>query len=182
MAPEAAAYDPGVPQLAVAVLGPDQPGVIAAVTEVLLAEHGNLSDAAMTLLAGTFAMTLVVDTPAGCDTAERDLRAVAERFGLLISVREAPGARPGPPGSSHLLRLHGADRPGLVHRAAAAVAGHGGNITDLSTRLSGGGLYVLLAALDLPPGAEPALAAQLQALAHELGVEIRLDPVDDDVL
>ena len=52
-----------MPLLAVAALGPDRPGVVAALTRVLLARAGNLEDASMHQLSGQFAMTLVVDVP-----------------------------------------------------------------------------------------------------------------------
>ena len=75
-----------------AVLGPDRPGVIAALTEVLLAEAGNLTDASMTILRGQFAMTLVVDVPVDVDRVEADLAPVADRLGLLVSVRQVAPA------------------------------------------------------------------------------------------
>lgn len=168
-------------QLVVAVLGPDRPGVIAALTEVLLADAGNLEDASMTILRGQFAMTLVVDVPLTVPEVEASLAPVAARLGLLVSVREA--APPGPvvpDAVPWVVSVHGADRPGLVHRVAALIARHGGNITDLTTRLTDG-LYVLLAEVDLPGG--PAdLATALSALAVELDVEASVRPADPDVL
>src|SRR4051794_6197421 len=124
-----------VPELAVAVLGPDRPGVIAALSGVLLAGAGNLEDVSMTILRGQFAMTLVVDLPSPAEAVAADLARVAERLGLLISVRDAPAAQPAPAGEPFVVTVHGADRPGIVHAVTAAVAVAGGNITDLSTRL-----------------------------------------------
>ncbi len=57
-----------------------------------------------------------------------------------------------------MVSVHGADRPGIVHRVGAAIAAAGGNITDLSTRLAGD-LYVLVAEVDLPGRRRAALAA-----------------------
>ena len=85
-----------MPELAVAVLGPDRPGVIAALSEVVLAEHGNLLDASMTILRGQFAMTLVVDVPVDADHVLADLGPVAERLGLLVSVRAVGATEQGP--------------------------------------------------------------------------------------
>jgi glycine cleavage system transcriptional repressor len=170
-----------VPELAVAVLGPDRPGVIAALSEVLFAGSGNLEDASMTILRGQFAMTLVVDVDASAAQVSERLSPVAERLGLLISVRDAPAGAPGESGAApYVVSLHGADRPGIVHRVTAAIAAAGGNITDLSTRLAGG-LYVLIAEVDLPGEPEP-LAADLAALSTELGIETRLRPADADLL
>jgi glycine cleavage system transcriptional repressor len=169
-----------VPLLAVAALGPDRPGVVAALTEVLLAGSGNLEDASMHQLSGQFAMTLVVDVPGDAASVRAELEPVGERLGLLISVREVPGADTRPEGESYVVSVHGADRPGIVHRVAAAIAEAGGNITDLSTRLAGG-LYVLVAEVDL--AADPApLAQALTAIGSELGVDAHLRPADADLL
>jgi glycine cleavage system transcriptional repressor len=169
-----------VPELAVAVLGPDRPGVIAALSEVLLAGSGNLEDASMTLLRGQFAMTLVVDLPAGAEAVAADLAPVAERLGLLISVRDVPAGESGVGGDPYVVSVHGADRPGIVHRVTSAIADAGGNITDLSTRLAGD-LYVLIAEVDLP-GEPSGLAAELAWLSDDLGVDARLRPGDSDTL
>jgi glycine cleavage system transcriptional repressor len=65
----------------------------------------------------------------------------------------------------------------------AVVAGAGGNITDLTTRLAGT-LYVVLADVFLPPGVDVAvLEQQLAAVSAQLGVEVTLRVADnDDVL
>jgi len=169
-----------VPLLAVAALGPDRPGVVAALTQVLLAGSGNLEDASMHQLSGQFAMTLVVSVPGNADSVRAELEPVGERLGLLISVREVAGVDVEAPGDSYVVSVHGADRPGIVHRVAGAIAEAGGNITDLSTRLAGG-LYVLVAEIDLTGDPAP-LADVLADLGRELGVDARLRPADDDVL
>jgi glycine cleavage system transcriptional repressor len=64
----------------------------------------------------------------------------------------------------------------------AVVAGHGANIVDLATRLVNG-LYVLMAEVQLPKGASVlGLSAELKGAAEELGVEVQLSPIDDDLL
>ncbi len=149
-----------MPQLAVAVLGPDRPGVIAALTEVLLADGGNLEDASMTILRGQFAMTLVVDVPRAAREVEAALEDVAGALDLLVSVREtAPDHADPPAAAPYLLRVHGADRPGLLHRATALLAAHGANVTDLTTRLVGSPDapdFVKVIAVDEPADADTA--------------------------
>jgi glycine cleavage system transcriptional repressor len=69
-----------------------------------------------------------------------------------------------------------------VSAVTAEVAAAGGNITDLTTRLSGD-LYVVVAEVDLPPGAdEGGLSTRLQAVGDELGVRVSLRPLEPDVL
>ena len=62
------------------------------------------------------------------------------------------------------------------------VARVGGNITDLSTRLTGD-LYVLLAECDLPPDVDvDALEASIRSVADALGVQATLSPLESDEL
>lgn len=85
-------------------------------------------------------------------------------------------------GPGYLLSVHGADRAGIVSAVAGVLARAGGNITDLSTRLSGD-LYVLLAEVDLPEAADVAgLTHDLKTVGESLGVETALRPLDTDVL
>jgi glycine cleavage system transcriptional repressor len=169
-----------VPLLAVAALGPDRPGVVAALTRVLLARSGNLEDASMHQLSGQFAMTLVVDVPGSAASVRAELEPVGRDHELLISVREVAAQEQQMAAQSYVVSVHGADRPGIVHRVAEAIADAGGNITDLSTRLAGD-LYVLVAEIDL--AADPdALARALAAIGAELGVDAHLRPADSDLL
>jgi glycine cleavage system transcriptional repressor len=169
-----------VPLLAVAALGPDRPGVVAALTRVLLGRSGNLEDASMHQLSGQFAMTLVVDVPADVDAVRAELEPVGRELGLLISVREVAGSVAKAPAESFVVSVHGADRPGIVHRVAEAIASAGGNITDLSTRLAGD-LYVLVAEVDLASDPAP-LADALAEIGAQLGVDAHLRPADPDLL
>ena len=85
-------------------------------------------------------------------------------------------------GAPWVLTVHGGDRPGIVSAVVAQVAAVGGNITDLTTRLAGE-LYLLIAEIDLPQGAdEAALAAAIGAVAGELGVGATLRPAEADDL
>lgn len=178
-----------VAHVAVTALGTDRPGIVAAVTGVLMRHGGNLEDSAMTNLGGHFAMMLVVEVPddESAEALEASLVEEAGGLGLTVAVRpivEAPAD--GPVGAAWAVSLYGADRPGIVHRVTQALAEQGANIVDLSTRVLGPGpdhAYVLLLELSLPPSADAGrLERRLQALARELGVEIHLRPDDADVL
>ena len=169
--------------IAVTVLGHDRPGIVADVTRALADLHGNLEDSTMTLLRGHFAMVLLVRTGAGAAAVEAALRPLSADGSLVINARVL-----GEPvlsevyGPSYALRVHGADRPGIVATITAVVAAHGANIVDLDTRLVDG-LYVLMAELQLPKGAPVVgLSAELKGAAEELGVEVHLSPIDDDLL
>ena len=78
--------------------------------------------------------------------------------------------------------MHGADRLGIVARLAGVVAAAGGNITDLTTRLSGD-LYVLLAEVDLRSGAPTERWRRTwRRRPRELGVGVTLRQLERDEL
>jgi glycine cleavage system transcriptional repressor len=113
---------------------------------------------------------------------EQGLSALTADGSLSVSVREVPAESAGPGGTSYLLSVHGGDRPGIVSSVTAEVARVGGNITDLTTRLAGE-LYVLVAEVDLPAGADvEALGSSLESVASALGVEVTLRLLESDDL
>lgn len=170
--------------IAVTVLGDDRPGIVADVTGALAGLHGNLEDSTMTLLRGHFAMVLLVRTGAGAEAVEAALRALAADGSLVINarvLREEPAVQQ-VGGPIYALRVHGADRPGIVAEITRVVARHGANIVDLGTRL-GENLYILTAEIQLPSeDSAVGLGADLQSAADELGVDVHLSAIDDDDL
>ena len=169
--------------LAVTVVGHDRPGIIAEVTGLLAGLGANLEDSSMTLLRAHFAMVLVASADATPVDAEAALASLAADGTLAVSVREVPveeaAATSGP---GYLLSVHGGDRPGIVSAVTAQVAAEGGNITDLTTRLTGD-LYVLVAEVDLPSGADVGgLTSRLRGVGDELGVQVSLRPLEPDML
>ncbi len=168
--------------LAITVLGHDRPGIIAQTADALSGCGMNLEDSSMTLLRGHFAMTLICAGSADVAEVRTALAPLADDS-LAVDVREVPAEDSSAPiGSAYLITVHGADRLGIVARLAGVVAAAGGNITDLTTRLSGS-LYVLVAEVELPATADPgALDAELTRAAQTLGVEVGLRPIERDEL
>jgi glycine cleavage system transcriptional repressor len=170
-----------VNELAITVIGPDRTGIVADVAEALSGLGANLTDSTMTRLRGHFAMTLVCTGP-DVDAVEKALAPLSADGRLLTTVRSVePEEDTGVAGEPYLVSVHGADRLGIVAAVTRVVAAAGGNITDLTTRLSGA-LYVLVAEVDVPPGAVDVLATRLAQAAAGLGVEVTLRPADPDLL
>jgi glycine cleavage system transcriptional repressor len=169
--------------LAVTVLGHDRPGIIAETTATLADLGLNLEDSTMTLLRGHFAFMLICSGHAGRDDVASALEPLTADGSLDVSVR-AVQAEPehAPTGAAYQLAVHGGDRAGIVSALTRVIADAGGNVTDLTTRLTGS-LYVLVAEVDLPEAANPtSVAEQLNLVAASLGVEATLRDVDTDVL
>ena len=137
----------------------------------------------MTLLRGHFAMTLICAGDTASPDVEAALAPLTADGTLTVAVREVPEeAGHEAVGASYVLTVHGGDRAGIVSRVAGEVAGVGGNITDLTTRLAGD-LYLLVAEVDLPAAADvDALQESLRTAAADLGVGVTLREVESDDL
>jgi len=167
-----------VHELAITVIGPDRTGIVADVAEALAGVGANLTDSTMTRLRGHFTMTLICTGP----TAEEAEAALEPLTGVVTTVRKVePGADETAGGEPWVVSVHGADRLGIVAAVTRVVAAGGGNITDLSTRLAGT-LYVLIAEIDLPPGASDELAERLAVAGAELGVEVTMRRAEPEIL
>ena len=177
---------------AVAAVGTDRPGIVAAVTGAFAQQGCNLEDSSMTILRGQFAMMLVVDAPegVGAGALEAALAGPAAELDLIVTVRPAPE----PAGRSDrdddavswTVSVYGADHPGIVHGVASLLAARAVNIVDLSTRMVGTAespVYAMVLEVTLPPGADPQqFGRELEATAGELGVTCRLHPSEADIL
>ena len=168
---------------AITVLGHDRPGIIAETTGKLAGLGLNLEDSTMTLLRGHFAMMLVCAGAASDVEIEAALAPLTGDGTLTVTVREVPEEQAWTTaGSSWVLTVHGGDRPGIVSSIVSEVAKVGGNITDLTTRLSGD-LYLLIAEIDLPAATDvAAVEAAIQGVAASLGVGATLRPAEADDL
>ncbi len=178
-----------MPHLAVAAVGADRPGIVAAVTGVLVEQGCNLEDTSMTILRGHFAMMLVVDAPPHVSEADLEsaLAGPAASFNLVVVARRIEEAvAASPEGERWTVSVYGSDRPGIVHAVAALLADEGINIVDLTTRVIGDPaqpVYAMLLEVTLPDQVDPsALSERLTALAAELGVDCSLHPADADIL
>jgi glycine cleavage system transcriptional repressor len=176
---------------AVSAVGRDRPGIVAAVSRVLL-DHGvNIEDSQMTILRGHFTMMLIVAVPDDADEGELDMglrRAGAElelEAITLQGVAELEASAPAD--ASYIVTVYGIDHPGIVHAATTTLAERGVNITDLNTRLVGQGegdpLYALMMEVALPRGlGAEELEAALAEVARAEGVETTLRELEQDTL
>ena len=181
-----------MPQYAVSAIGRDRPGIVAAVTRVLLDHDVNLEDSQMTILRGRFTMTLVLAAPGeGVDEAQlrSELEAAARGLGLDAISLEPVGdpSAPPAPDPSHIVTVYGVDHPGIVHAVTAALAAAEVDITDLNTRLvsdeDGEDLYAMMLEVAPPAGLSAQdLEAVLDAPRREQGVEVTIRELESDEL
>jgi glycine cleavage system transcriptional repressor len=175
----------------VTATGRDQPGIVAAVTEVLYRLGANLEDSAMTRLEGEFAIMLIFSSPHRQteEALRRAFAPVERRLALAVHLKPLTTSETTTPRRrrrAFLISVYGADRPGIVFHITRELATAGVNITDVHTRRSAGSapsLYLLLLEVEAPPGRSlQKLEGRLRRIAGRLGVEISLRPVETEVL
>jgi glycine cleavage system transcriptional repressor len=175
--------------LAITGVGPDKPGLVAGLTQLVCEFNGNIDDSTMTRLAGQFAMILIVTLPADTDDEAflTACNALAQQLNIALNV--SPLAEPAPkalaaqaPHAEFILTVAGHDRTGITYHVTQTLAKHGANITDLTARQMQGDdglVYLMVVEFDLTDAAaRQALQAELDTLASTLNLDMRCRPID----
>jgi glycine cleavage system transcriptional repressor len=170
---------------ALALIGVDRPGIVASITGALAALGCNLEDVSTSLLRGHFAMVLEFSAPAGTDfTSMRDelvSRAAALQLHLEVwplSDRDARGS------ATHVLRVHGPDRLGILAAIAETLAAHGANIREMTCAREAGAspTYAVMMEVEVPAAGASGLEGELRRVAESLRLHVALDPIEQPVL
>jgi glycine cleavage system transcriptional repressor len=177
-----------VPEFAVTAIGRDRPGIAAAISGALLELEGNIEDSQMSILRGQFAVVLIVSLADPVDPEAVGERLARVRTDLgLEAITINPIGDPGieGPRPSHVIRVHGADHPGIVHAVASALAERAVNITGLETRIAGAAdarIYVMIMEVALAGASEAEIEAALREVAGRAGVEVSISPLESEAL
>jgi len=171
------------------ISGHDRPGIVRDVAEALLHLHANIEDSSMAALRGRFAMMLVVALPEGGNIGELKaaLADLEQRTGLTVQSQPMTDEEAGivPPEPDHVVTVHGADKPGIVHAVTDCLAGLSVSIVDLSTRIGDDrekdGVYMM--ALEVAAGdSADGMHRKLAEVEKRLGVDIEVHELETDIL
>jgi glycine cleavage system transcriptional repressor len=165
----------------ISVLGKDQPGIIAAVTQVLFEQNFNIEDVSQTILQNQFSGIFITGGPATVSHQEmlQALQKQTTGFDLHFHVRDL--------GSNAItwttcacdafvITTRGPDQKGLVARVTALLAAHKVNVTQLQAVFRGGnepGKNIMIYEVDIPTDIDLARLRQaLKDKSQELNLEI----------
>jgi glycine cleavage system transcriptional repressor len=165
------------------VLGRERPGIVAGITGVLYDTDCNIRDSTMTILAGEFAMLLIVVLPEDLtgQGLERALGDVQRRFELTIFIKplleEEVFYQPAPLSRTWAVTIYGGDRKGIVHAVASVMARKSISILTLKTKvisdLEGAGIVTMRVLA--PPDVElEGVRRQLNDVATRFGIEVSI--------
>jgi glycine cleavage system regulatory protein len=163
------------------VSGPDQPGLVEALSQAVADHQGSWLESRMARLSGHFAGVLRVSVPEEQVGALTQALESLEPEGLRVSVVRSELE----PLTSDVRKLRleilGSDRPGIVRDISQALADRSINVDELRTEImsapmSGELLFLANAEILVPMDLDlELLRKDLEALAHELMVDVDLD-------
>lgn len=162
----------------ITLIGDDRPGIVEAVSRIIVAHQGEWIESRMANLSGKFAGILRADIPDGkCEAFAEQLKSGVEGVQVTIELAHAEAQ---PLGQVYRLDLVGQDRPGIIHRISSALASNGATVEDLESEvvdasMSGEKLFKANITLSLEEGRNiEELGDILEQLANELIVDIEL--------
>lgn len=164
-------------KIVVTLMADDRPGLVNAVSELVVSHGGNWLESKMADLGGVFTGLILIDVP---DANKAALSAALAAFGqddIAVSLRDAR-EQPGAQGDEFRLSIEGADHPGIVNEITDRLQAHAINIAEMETdhqpaAMSGQPMFSASILAILPADADKAaLEAELEQAAEELMVDI----------
>lgn len=174
-----------MPQLIITAVGPDRPGLVAALTRHVYEVGASLADSRMVNLRGHFALLALIEGPLETLTSlRRKLESDGTAMGLRLEMYEAAAGPSRPSGSvPYRIKVYSNDQPGIAARVTTLLHQHSVNVEELETRIesapfAGTPLFVLEGIVTLPQGTSTRkLRDELGVLGEKIGCDIDLDAI-----
>ncbi|WP_273150356.1 glycine cleavage system protein R [Methylophaga thiooxydans] len=169
----------------ISVLGSDQPGIIAIVSNVINKRNGNIENLSQTLLNDVFGALLQAELAEG-DSAEalqQAIEAACEDMALFIRVHSwsettSDWHQHKPEVQPYIVTAIGPDSQGLVAEIAGKLFTHGANITNIQAIFKGGDNpmnNLMVFEVDVPRATEMNdLRDALDDIAKRLALEVNV--------
>ncbi|MBE9561839.1 MAG: ACT domain-containing protein [Proteobacteria bacterium] len=163
----------------VTLVGKDQIGIVAKITTVLYQYNCNLGEASMLRLGGNFTVMLMVSYNGNVQDLNKCLQPIADNLQLQLHIDIIDGQLHHHKNSNLRIRVHGADRIGIVAQITTALAQAGFNILDLESDVGGADnkpFYIMNIEGIATAGIESVETILQDLLSNEL--EVKLEPIE----
>jgi len=170
-------------KVVISVLGPDRPGIIAAVTRVLFEKDCNIENVSQTIVQSEFSGIFIAVIP-DAETIAKLRQSLHEELGPLslhVYVKKLDPAGSTQSFSSceqFIITTRGPDAKGLVARITEIMARYGVNVTNLQAIFKGGNdpdSNIMIYEVDIPCDIDQqALYKDLRDKAEELSLNINI--------
>jgi len=166
-------------RLVLNLMGPDQPGIVDNLAEVIAAHGGNWEQSSMARLGGNFAGILLISV---ADNEADELVKVLESLdSTCLSVTVAPPREIPRTGTVVDMEIVGQDHVGIVHDISHVLASLKVNVDEFESyvepaSVSGGNVFRAHVCMRLPDGLDvDLLRTKLEDLASDLMVDLEFD-------
>jgi len=161
------------------LVGADRPGIVARLTDALFRAHCSLGEASMLRLGENFTIMMMVSGGDGADALLSVVEPVARELGLRFHIDPIEGGLHRHQVPNFQVRVHGADRAGIVAQVTGALVGVGFNILELESDVAGNAaqpVYIM----NIQGYCEAALEELEQALQNlaSQGIDVDVCPVE----
>jgi len=170
-----------MPSLVVTLVGPDRPGLVGTVSDVVRRHDGNWLESRMSHLAGQFAGIVLIDVSTDRSAALiAELQQLGDQGLKVVTELDASPAPTSVTGTLWSLSVVANDRPGIVREVTSVLASHDVNVEELTTEcaeapLAGGQIFKANAQVRLPDGlTTDLLQEELERLATDLMIDFSL--------
>ena len=168
-------------KLVLSIIADDRPGLIKAISNVVVDHGGNWLESRFAQLSGKFAGIANVEVPPkSVDALVRAINGL-KASGLELLVSHGADGAPNPyAGATMEFEIVGADHPGIVHEITDLLASRDVNVEEMSSdrkaaSMSGSAIFEAWLRVRVPAGIDEAqLRADLEELGRDLVVEVRV--------
>lgn len=163
-------------------VGPDSVGLVQKISEFIVQHGCNIEDSKMAVLAGEFALILLISGEAAklsdVSNAHQDL---SKQTGLNIWVKQPVGKRRQEPSLPYKMVASCMDHPGVVYRLSSVLSRSGINIESMETDtyaapVSGTPIFRMEAVISVPANLNlNSLRSKLAEVEREENIDIDLE-------
>jgi glycine cleavage system transcriptional repressor len=161
------------------LMGEDQKGIVAAVTQALFERDITLGETSMLRLGGNFTIMMMVAADLDVAALQDAMAGTAKDMGLTLHIDSMQGGLHQHITPNLIVRVSGADRAGIVARVTGALAEAGFNILDLESDVAGSRenpVYIMqIVGISETPLEE--LEAAVNGMRDE-GIEVNISPLE----
>ena len=160
-------------------IGPDKPGIVAAISGMVTSNNGNIEESRMIRLGSEFSIIMMVEiSEDSLSSLSDDLESIDGIKFYLTETKKLPNLD----APTHIMHLTGGDTEGIVHKMTDVMTSMGVNIIEIITDtknapITGTTVFEMTARISLNSSNKQKLVDELKFLESKLGLEISLSEI-----
>ena len=160
-------------------IGPDKPGIVAAISGMVTSNNGNIEESRMIRLGSEFSIIMMVEiSEDNLSNLSDDLESIDGIKFYLTETKKLPNLD----APTHIMHLTGGDTEGIVHKMTDVMTSMGVNIIEIITDtknapITGTTVFEMTARISLDSSNKQKLVDELKFLESKLGLEISLSKI-----